>query len=63
VKLLLIAFVVVAWMMLITTVARDMDGRGQDGRLYGALMLILPVGLIVWLVKRAQHPRVAEESS
>jgi hypothetical protein len=62
-NLLLIAFVVVAWMMLITMVARDMDGRGQDGRLYGLLMLALPVGLVVWLVKRAQHPRVVEESS
>lgn len=62
-KLLLIAFIVVAWMMLITMVARDMDGRGQDGRLYGLLMLALPVGLVVWLVKRAQYPRVVQESS
>jgi hypothetical protein len=62
-RLLLIAFIVVAWMMLITMVARDMDGRGQDGRLYGLLMLALPVGLVVWLVKRAQYPRVAQESS
>jgi hypothetical protein len=62
-KLLLVAFIVVAWMMLITMVARDMDGRGQDGRLYGLLMLALPVGLVVWLVKRAQYPRVVEESS
>jgi hypothetical protein len=63
VNLLLIAFVVVAWMMLITMVARDMDGRGQDGRIYGLLMLALPVGLVVWLVKRAQYARVVEESS
>jgi hypothetical protein len=62
-KLLLIAFIVVAWMMLITMVARDMDGRGQDGRLYGLLMLALPVGLVVWLVKRAQYPRVVQESA
>jgi hypothetical protein len=62
-NLLLIAFVVVAWMMLITMVARDMDGRGQDGRIYGLLMLALPVGLVVWLVKRAQYARVVEESS
>jgi hypothetical protein len=60
VRLILIAFIVVAWMMLITAVARDMDARGQDGRLYGMLMLALPVGLVVWLVKRSQHPRVAE---
>jgi hypothetical protein len=50
-------------MMLITMVARDMDGRGQDGRIYGLLMLALPVGLVVWLVKRAQYARVVEESS
>jgi hypothetical protein len=62
-NLLLIAFVVVAWMTLITMVARDMDGRGQDGRIYGLLMLALPVGLVVWLVKRAQYARVVEESS
>jgi hypothetical protein len=62
VKLLLVAAVVVAWMMLITTVARDMDSRGLDGRLYGMLMLALPVGLVVWLAKRAQHPRVPQES-
>jgi hypothetical protein len=61
VTLLLIAGVVLVGMMLITVVARDMDARGQDGRLYGLLMLALPVGLVVWLVKRAQYPLVAEE--
>jgi hypothetical protein len=62
VRILLVAVVVVAWMMLITAVARDMDSRGLDGRLYGMLMLALPIGLVVWLVKRSQHPRVPQES-
>jgi hypothetical protein len=62
VKILLVAVVVVGWMMLITAVARDMDSRGLDGRLYGMLMLALPIGLVVWLVKRSQHPRVPQES-
>jgi hypothetical protein len=50
---------VVVWMLLITAAARDMDARGCDGRLYGLLMLALPVGVIVWLVGRGRHPRVA----
>ena len=37
-----------------------MDARGRDGRLYGLLMLLLPLGLVVWLVKRAQYPVVTE---
>jgi hypothetical protein len=57
--LLLITVAVVGWMLLITVAARDMDARGRDGRLYGLLMLILPVGIVVWLVKRAQYPRIA----
>jgi hypothetical protein len=58
--LLVITVVVVAWMLLITAAARDMDARGCDGRLYGLLMVVLPVGLIVWLVSRSRHPRVVQ---
>ena len=58
--LVVITVVVVAWMLLITAAARDMDARGRDGRLYGLLMVILPVGLIVWLVGRGRHPRVVQ---
>jgi Na+/H+ antiporter NhaC len=56
--LLGIALAVITWMMLITAVARDMDARGRDGRVYGLLMLLLPVGLVFWLVNRARYPRV-----
>ena len=42
-----------------TFVARDMDGRGLDGRLYGALTLLVPpVGLALWVYKRSTTPRV-----
>jgi hypothetical protein len=61
--LLVITVAVIGWMLLITTAARDMDARGRDGRLYGLLMLALPLGLIVWLVKRARYPVVAEDRS
>jgi hypothetical protein len=61
--LLVITVAVIGWMLLITGAARDMDARGRDGRLYGLLMLLLPVGLIVWLVKRGQYPVVAEDRS
>jgi len=45
-----------------TIVARDMDSRGLDGRLYGALTLfVLPVGLALWVYKRATTPKVGEE--
>jgi hypothetical protein len=57
--LLGITVAVVAWMLLITAAARDMDARGRDGRLYGLLMLVVPVGLVVWLVGRGRHPRPA----
>ena len=44
-----------------TIVARDMDGRGLDGRLYGALTLVLPpVGLALWVYKRCTTPRLDE---
>ena len=44
-----------------TVVARDMDARGLDGRLYGALTLLLPpVGLALWAYKRAATPRKDE---
>jgi hypothetical protein len=58
--LLVITVVVVVWMLLITAAARDMDARGRDGRLYGLLMVVLPVGLIVWLVGRGRYPRVVQ---
>ncbi len=42
-----------------TIVARDMDERGLDGRIYGLVtFLVFPIGLIVWLVQRAKHPVV-----
>jgi hypothetical protein len=57
--LLVITVGVLIGMLLITVAARDMDARGRDGRVYGLLMLLLPVGVIVWLVGRARHPRLA----
>ncbi|MEW6476858.1 MAG: hypothetical protein AB1679_31765 [Actinomycetota bacterium] len=37
--------------------ARDMDARGETGWRYGLLVLILPpVGVIVWLAARARRP-------
>jgi len=42
-----------------TIVARDMDGRGLDGRLYGLLALVLPpLGLALWAYRRATTPKV-----
>jgi hypothetical protein len=61
--LLVITVAVIGWMVLITAAARDMDARGRDGRLYGLLMLALPLGLIVWLIKRARYPVVVEGHS
>ena len=47
-----------------TVVARDMDSRGLDGRVYGALTLfVLPVGLGLWLSKRATTPRVEDDGA
>jgi len=44
-----------------TVVARDMDSRGRDGRIYGALTLLMPpLGLALWVYKRATTPRVDE---
>jgi len=49
-------------LMFCTVVARDMDSRGLDGRVYGALTLfVLPVGLALWIYKRATTPPVDEE--
>jgi len=46
-------------LMFCTVVARDMDSRGLDGRLYGALTLfLLPLGLALWAYKRSTTPRV-----
>lgn len=58
--LLLVTAVVLVGMLLITAAARDMDARGRDGRWYGLLMLLLPIGLVVWLIGRARYPRVAQ---
>ncbi|HEV8115939.1 MAG TPA: hypothetical protein VGP53_06855 [Acidimicrobiales bacterium] len=47
-----------------TVVARDMDSRGLDGRLYGALTLLLPpVGLALWVYKRATTPKTDDETT
>jgi len=47
-----------------TVVARDMDSRGLDGRLYGALTLLLPpVGLALWFYKRATTPKTDDETT
>jgi hypothetical protein len=46
-------------LMVCTFVARDMDARGLDGRVYGALtFFFLPLGLAVWAYKRLTTPRV-----
>lgn len=48
-----------AGLIFCTVVARDMDSRGLDGRIYGALTLfVFPVGLALWLYKRSTTPRV-----
>lgn len=48
-----------AGLIFCTIVARDMDSRGLDGRLYGALTLfVFPVGVALWVYKRATTPRV-----
>ena len=53
-----------AGLMLCTVVARDMDSRGLDGRLYGALTLfVFPVGLALWVYKRSTTPRVDDEGA
>ncbi len=45
-----------------TVVARDMDSRGLDGRIYGALTLfVLPLGLGLWIYKRSTTPKVEDE--
>ena len=45
-----------------TIVARDMDSRGLDGRVYGALTLLVPpVGLALWAYKRATTVRIDDE--
>jgi hypothetical protein len=45
-------------LMFCTIVARDMDSRGLDGRVYGALTLfVFPVGLALWFYKRSTTPR------
>jgi uncharacterized membrane-anchored protein len=46
-------------LMVCTFVARDMDARGLDGRIYGALTFFLfPVGLAVWFFKHMTTPKV-----
>ena len=45
-----------------TVVARDMDSRGLDGRIYGALTLFLfPVGVALWLYRRSTRPRIEQK--
>lgn len=35
-------------------VARDMDRRGREGKLYGlATLLLLPLGLVAWVIGRS----------
>jgi hypothetical protein len=49
-------------LMFCTVVARDMDSRGLDGRIYGALTLfVFPVGLAAWLYKRSTTPKIDDE--
>ncbi len=49
-------------LMFCTVVARDMDSRGLDGRVYGALTLFAPpLGLALWVYRRATTARVDEE--
>lgn len=46
-----------------TVVARDMDSRGLDGRVYGAVTMFLPpLGLALWVYKRATTPKVDDGS-
>ena len=41
-----------------------MDSRGLDGRLYGALTLLLPpVGLALWVYRRATTPKTDDGST
>ena len=47
-----------------TIVARDLDSRGLDGRIYGALTLFLPpVGVALWLYRRATTPKLDHDSA
>ncbi len=53
-----------AGLIFCTVVARDMDARGLDGRIYGALTLVLPpLGLALWVYKRAVTPRLDDEQA
>lgn len=37
----------------------DMDERDQSGRRYGvAVVLLPPLGLLLWVIGRARHPKV-----
>ncbi len=62
VLLLLVMVGVPFGLIFCTVVARDMDSRGLDGRLYGALTLVFPpAGLALWVYKRATTPRLDDE--
>ena len=51
-----------AGLIFCTVVARDMDSRGLDGRVYGALTLfVFPVGLALWVYKRATTRRLDDD--
>ena len=46
-----------------TIVARDLDSRGLDGRIYGALTLFLPpVGVALWLYRRSTTPKLDQDA-
>jgi hypothetical protein len=56
---LLIIVCVPVGLMLCTVVARDLDARGLDGRVYGAItFFFFPLGLAVWFYKRSTNARV-----
>ena len=59
----LLMFGVPIVLLLATFVARDMDRRGLDGRVYGALTFFVPpVGLALWMYQRAKFPTTPTSS-
>lgn len=42
--------------MLAVRAAREMDGLGRDGRMYGLLVLVVPpIGLLIWALDRRRY--------
>lgn len=42
--------------MLAVRAAREMDGLGRDGRMYGLLVLVVfPIGLLIWGLDRRRY--------